>query len=124
MERLKKLTAAQAEAAVTAARQYAVEKGVPLTLERVAAQLGVSRADVRRWATAPPTGRRHQKTAALLKQVYLDCNADLIDELMACKSSHGGALLLAKNDFGYTDKGEVTVGFVPVQFIGEDRMED
>ena len=120
----KRLTVAQVETAVAQARRFAAEKGVPLTLERVAAQLGVSREEVRHLATSPPQGRRYQKITALLKQVYLDCNADLIDELMACKSSHGGALLRAKNDFGYTDKGEVTVGFVPVQFVGEDRMED
>ena len=87
----KRLTVAQVETAVAQARRFAAEKGVPLTLERVAAQLGVSREEVRHLATSPTQGRRYQKITALLKQVYLDCNADHIDELMACKSSHGGA---------------------------------
>jgi hypothetical protein len=118
-------TTTQVAAAIAEAKAHAAEKGVPLTLERVAARLGFSRDELRLWATAPPTKvRRHREAAALLRQVYLDCNADLIDELMACKSSHGGALLLAKNDFGYTDKGEVAVSVAPVQFVGEDRLED
>ncbi len=119
------LTVSQVEQALASARAYAAEKGVPLTLERVAARLGLSREEVRRLATAPPPAARGQRRiAALLRQVYLDCNADLIDELMACKSSHGGALLLAKNDFGYTDKGEIAATVMPVQFVGEDRLED
>lgn len=112
------------EEAIRRAETYAREAGVPLTLERVAACLGIGRERLRQLATAPAgPARSEREVAALLRQVYLDCNAALIEELVACRSSHGGALLLAKNDFGYTDKGDAAAA-EPVCFVGEERLEE
>ena len=120
-----KLTPGRVEEAIVRARARAEERGVPLTLERVAACLGIDRDRLRQLATGPITGSRAEQAAAeRLRQVYLDCNAALIEELMACKGSHSGAMLLAKNDFGYTDKVEVAAGMPPVRFVGEERLEE
>ncbi|MBQ8752267.1 MAG: hypothetical protein IJZ13_04095 [Clostridia bacterium] len=119
-----KLTPGRVEEAIVRARARAEERGVPLTLERVAACLGIDRDRLRQLATGPITGSRAEQAAAeRLRQVYLDCNAALIEELMACKGSHSGAMLLAKNDFGYTDKAEAAPA-PPVRFVGEERLEE
>lgn len=120
-----KLTPRRVAEAIAQARSFAEERHIPLTLERVAACLGIDRDRLRELATMPVGSRRQEREiAALLRQVYLDCNAALIEELMACKSSHGGAMLLAKNDFGYTDKGEPIGTHEPVRFVGEERLEE
>jgi len=125
MSKRGKLTPERVETAIHQARQRAEERGVPLTLERVAACLGIDRDRLRQLATGPVTGSRaEQEAAQRLRQVYLDCNAALIEELMACKGSHSGAMLLAKNDFGYTDKAEAAAGIPPVRFVGEERLEE
>lgn len=119
------LTPRRVAEAITQARRFAEERHIPLTLERVAACLSIDRDRLRELATASVAkSKKEQEIAAQLKQVYLDCNAALIEELMACKSSHGGAMLLAKNDFGYTDKGEPIAAHEPVRFVGEERLEE
>ena len=85
--------------------------------------LFIWRERLRELAAAAGRTRAERETAALLRQVDLDCNAALIEELIACKSSHGGAMLLAKNDFGYTDKGDGAAA-EPVCFVGEERLEE
>lgn len=123
-EREKRLSPRQVREGIDEAKRLAEDRGVPLTLERVAACLGIGRERLRQLATASAgPARSEREVAALLRQVYLDCNAALIEELVACRSSHGGALLLAKNDFGYTDKGDAAAA-EPVCFVGEERLEE
>ena len=119
----KRLTPRFVREGIAQARRLAEDRGVPLTLERVAACLGIGRERLRELAAAAGRTRAERETAALLRQVYLDCNAALIEELIACRSSHGGAMLLAKNDFGYTDKGDGAAA-EPVCFVGEERLEE
>lgn len=125
IEEKRRLTPEQVEEAIRQARAWAEERGVPLTWERVAACMGIDRERLRKLATGAAEGSRVRREAiGRLRRIYLDCNATLIEELMASKGSHSGALLLAKNDFGYTDKGETAVGTQPVRFVGEDRLEE
>lgn len=110
------------EAAIAQATAYASDNQVPLTLERVAACVGVSRDTVRQYAEqtafADATERR---VCGALRRAYLQCNAALIEVIMT-KSNNSGAAMLAKNNFGYGERTETESGAEPVVFVGEEEI--
>lgn len=110
------------ETAIRQATSYATENQVPLTLERVAACVGVSRETVRQYAEktafADATERR---VCRALRGAYLQCNAALIEVIMT-KSNNSGAAMLAKNNFGYGERVENESGTEPVVFVGEEEI--
>ena len=66
----KRLTPRFVREGIAQARRLAEDRGVPLTLERVAACLGIGRERLRELAAAAGRTRAERETAALLRQVY------------------------------------------------------
>lgn len=109
------------ERAIERACQYAEKNGVPLTLERVAACLGVRRETIRRLAERSEfAGRDEERVCRALREAYLRCNADLIEVMMT--KSNTSAVMLARDNFGYDEKGESAAVTEPVVFVGEGEM--
>lgn len=107
------------EEAIRRAEMYARETGVPLTLERVAACLGVSREVIRRLAEKEDPSGDERRVCEALRKVYLRCNADLIESLMTKNNS--GTAMLARSNFGYGEASAVPTG-EPVIFVGEEEL--
>ena len=114
-------------AALDQARAIADSRGLPLTPERIAACLGISRQQFLHLAehgVEDPSlspGVRH-RIHRMLWQAYWDCSAELAEELLK-PGSHSGAVFLGKNNFGYTDRMAQDAD-VSVQFVGEDDIPD
>lgn len=114
----------QVRRALEKARVMARERELPLTPERIAACLGISRARLQEYIEGTrqaehPSGLIRERVQALLAQAWRDCNAELAEELLR-PGSHSGAVFLGKNNFGYTDKAEPP-GHGDVVFVGEPR---
>ncbi len=114
----------QVRRALEKARVMARERELPLTPERIAACLGISRARLQEYIEGTrqaehPSGLVRGRVQALLAQAWRDCNAELAEELLR-PGSHSGAVFLGKNNFGYTDKAEPPE-HGDVVFVGEPR---
>lgn len=109
------------EAAIEQAMSYARENQVPLTLERVAACVGVRRETIRQLAertTFADAGER--RVCRALREAYLRCNADLIEVMMT--KSNTSATMLARDNFGYGEKEVSAEAAEPVVFVGEGEI--
>jgi len=119
--------AAEVRTALDQARAIADSRGLPLTPERIAACLGISRQQflhaVEHGVDDPdmsPAARI--RIHRMLWQAFCDCGAELAEELLK-PGSHTGAVFLGKNNFGYSDRA-VPDADVSVQFVGEDEIPD
>ena len=117
----------EVRAALDQARAIADSRGLPLTPERIAACLGISRQQflhvVENGVDDPdvsPTARI--RIHRMLWQAFCDCSAELAEELLK-PGSHSGAVFLGKNNFGYSDRSDREAD-VSVQFVGEDEIPD
>ena len=105
------------EKAIQKAIHYARENAVPLTLERVAACVGVRRETVRRMAEKTEFANKNEKRVCeALRSAYLQCNADLIEVMMT--KSNNSAAMLARDNFGYGER-DAAEATAPVVFVGE-----
>ena len=138
-------------AAIDAARKYAEEKGVPLTVERIAACLGVGRPCVKEYAELQPFGAlsadeyeylnktlqrvlageaipedidEQTLSAMLIRKVYGECCADLAEfGLTKAEKQQASVIFQQKNNYDYVDKVEHSGGF-NVIFSGVDDVLD
>lgn len=110
--------------AIELAEAIAAERGVPLTVERLAAGLGMSREAFLAYVHAEPTVLSPAETRIrrLLCEQYYRIGAALAEELMKT-GSHTGAAFLGKNNFGYTDKADVRAD-LNIAFTGEAELSD
>ena len=110
--------------AIEQAEAIATEKGVPLTVERLAAALGLSREAFLQYVHAQPTVLSPGETRIrrMLCEQYYRIGAALAEELMK-SGSHTGAAFLGKNNFGYTDKADVRAD-LNIAFTGEAELSD
>lgn len=127
MEEKRIRTVRQVRLAMEQARSAADARGLPLTPERLAACLGMSRQTLLRYIEGElqadsPSVHTQEKVQAMLQQAWWDCNAELAEELLK-PGSHSGAVFLGKNNFGYADKAEA-VHTVDVTFVGEADIAD
>lgn len=109
------------------ARAIATERGIPLTPERIAACLGISRQTLQRYRDGSleadsPSELVRARVQDMLQKIWCECNAELAEELLR-PGSHSGAVFLGKNNFGYADKAE-SAAVHEVIFIGEDQIAD
>lgn len=109
------------------ARTVAAEHKLPLTIERIAACLGISRkrllAYIRDEVDDPEIdGKRRAKIHTVLWQAFCDCEAELAEEMLK-PGSHTGAVFLGKNNFGYCDREERDAE-ISVTFVGEENMKE
>ena len=119
--------AAEVRTALEKARAIAESRGLPLTPERIAACLGISRQQFLHVVengvddpTISESARIH--IHRMLWQAFCDCGAELAEELLK-PGSHSGAVFLGKNNFGYSDRTDRETE-IAVQFVGEDDIPD
>lgn len=120
-------TVRQVRRALEDAKATAHERGLPLTPERLAACLGLSRKTLLQYVEGSlqaesPSERTRAEVQRLLAQAWCDCNAELAEELLK-PGSHSGAVFLGKNNFGYADKAEPHAN-ADVTFVGENAIVD
>lgn len=110
--------------AISEAEAIASEKGVPLTVERLAASLGMSREEFVGYVHARPSvlSNSELRIRRLLCDQYNRIGAALAEELMK-SGSHTGAVFLGKNNFGYTDKADVKAD-LSIAFTGETELSE
>ena len=113
--------------ALLSARQIAADNKLPLTVERIAACLGISRkrllAYIRDEVEDPEiTPRKREKIHGILWQAFCDCEAELAEEMLK-PGSHTGAVFLGKNNFGYLDREERETD-ISVTFVGEENIKE
>ena len=105
------------------ARTAATDKGVPLTLERVAACADLDCAKLCELAAMEtlPAGCSAAAWEAI-RAVVFDCRAELAEHVLTPKVSATGGVFLLKHNFGYADKA--TEAFPEVVFTGEEQLEE
>ncbi len=105
------------------ARTAATDKGVPLTLERVAACADLDCAKLREFAAMEtrPAGCSAAAWEAIRAAVF-DCRAELVEHVLTPKVSATGGVFLLKHDFGYADKA--AENYPEVVFSGEEQLEE
>ena len=117
---LKGLSPARVRAAVRLSREYAQEKKVPLTAERLAASLHISEARYRRIVSMeqqPPPGG--EKVVALLCAADAEATASVIEHAMTRGTSVNMHLLYLRKHAGYAEKGAEAAA---VRFTGEEQI--
>ncbi len=112
---------------LAAAREMAAQHKLPLTIERIAACLGISRkrllAYIHDEVDDPETNaKRRAKIHGILWQAFCDCEAELAEEMLK-PGSHTGAVFLGKNNFGYLDREERDAD-ISVTFVGEENIKE
>lgn len=110
--------------AISEAEAIASKNGVPLTVERLAACLGMSREEFVGYVHARPAvlSNSEFRIRRLLCDQYNRIGAALAEELMK-SGSHTGAVFLGKNNFGYTDKADVKAD-LSIAFTGETELSE
>ena len=114
------LTPARVKTALQRWREYAGEKKVPLTAERLAACLHISAARYQRlvsWEGQPPAGQ--EEVVALLCAADAEATASVIEHAMLRGTSVNMHLLYLKRHAGYGDRGAEPAA---VRFTGEDEV--
>lgn len=112
----RRLTAAAVSRAVAAARAYVGERDVPLTVERLAAELHMDAADFCRLAR----GKGTETWRATLRDAYEEANASVVEYAMKKGSGANMHMLYLKQYGGYREGPEEPRE--PVIFYGEDKL--
>lgn len=107
---------ADVERAVETAAAYAKEQDVPLTVERLAAELHMDAVEFCRLAK----GEGREAWRLVLRDAYEQANASVVEYAMKRGSSANMHMLYLKQYAGYRD-GEETAG-EPVVFAGEGEL--
>lgn len=121
-QELEKLTLAQTRAAIARAESYAEERQVPLTVERLAAELGVpvtALREVLREDYEPSA--RAKKVVEAIRRAAGEATARVVEYAMTRGSSPNMHMMYLKQYAGYGEKAE-TEGGEPVIFRGEEEL--
>ena len=118
-------------AAIETAKQICAERKTPLTIERIAACLGMERRSLRRYAdrTHSTAGMSDKEVEAYndvcdaVYRAYLECQADAADALNRLGNTMG-TKFLAINNYDYVDKVDTNIHVSPIQFVGADKLQD
>lgn len=110
-------------AAVRRAREYAEERGLPLTVERLAAELHMRPEELRTAAEGETAGGvKDEQALRLIRRAYGEAIASVVEHALA---KGGGAAMHQAYLKSYGALGgENGAGKAPVCFTGGDRMEE
>lgn len=116
-------------AAIERAKQVAGEQEVPLTVERLAAEMDMELGMFRRIVSGKITGTSPGMTAkvAAIQRAAGEATASVMEHAMRRGTSPNMHLMYLKNHAGYdTDKGghSPEEGMPPVVFLGEEDIAD
>ena len=115
----------QVESALHEARAYAEEHGVPLTLERVAVCLGISRGRLIEYAERyEPVNEDEEAVQRAIKGVYAECNASMMEHGLVKGNSPIMPIFALKANYGYNDRPENDAVSVNVTITGEHDLKD
>lgn len=107
-------------AAVRRAREYAEERGLPLTVERLAAELQMRPEELRAAAEGGPAGGvKDERALRVLRRAYGEAMASVVEHAL---SKGGGASMHQAYLKNYGALGGE--GKAPVCFVGGDRLEE
>lgn len=115
------MTPEQINDAIARAREYADNKGVPMTLERLAATLGVERGTL--WEYIKDYGDTHTPGVDALKRAAAECTASVMEHGMTRGNSPIMPIFYLKNNAGYRDKIDQETTH-RVTFTGMDNLQD
>ncbi len=129
---LNKRTPAEIIAAIERARDYAATQDVPLTAERLAAELDMDLMQFHRIAAGdvPATTAAMKRKVALIQRASGEATASVVEHAMRRGSGTNMHLLYLKNNAGYDSarmekSGKDADGVMPpVVFIGEENLAD
>lgn len=107
------------EAAVNRAKQTAQEKGVPLTLSRLADCLAVEEEELYTFLESQGGGPAARESRRRLRLARQGCRAELLEAMMDKGYNGPGVILVGKHEFGLEEK---PAGQVTVIFTGADRL--
>ncbi len=115
--------------AIDRAKQVADEQEVPLTVERLAAEMDMELGMFRRIVNGEITGTSPGMTAkvAAIRRAAGEATASVMEHAMRRGTSPNMHLMYLKNHAGYdTDKGGQSPGegMPPVVFLGEEDIAD
>ncbi len=118
------------EAAIDRAKAYAADRGVPLTAERLAAELDMDLELLHRVARGEE-GALGPKTAAI-RRACGEATASVMEHAMQRGSSPNMHMLYLKNNAGYdlnkagkaSKPTALPTDSTPVVFVGEEYIED
>lgn len=112
--------------AVDSAREFAENKGVAMTLERLAVCLGIGRKSILSFldTAEKELDGAQRETQALLRRAYEEIAASQAEHGMM-KGSHSTMdVLLLKNNHGYGEKTEPETEPDKIVFTGEDEIPE
>ena len=116
------------EAAIQRAKEYAQAQDVPLTAERLAAELDMDLAEVHRVAheEVACTSASARRKVALIRRACGEATASVVEHAMRRGSSANMHMLYLKNNAGYDKLMQEKDGDFPspVVFIGEENIRD
>lgn len=116
------------EAAIQRAKEYAQAQDVPLTAERLAAELDMDLAELHRVAheEVACTSASARRKVALIRRACGEATASVVEHAMRRGSSANMHMLYLKNNAGYDRPAEEKQGgdTPPVVFIGEENIGD
>ena len=129
---LERRTRQEIEAAIQRAKDYAQEQDVPLTAERLAAELDMDLLLFHSIATGehPCAGKKTKEKAAMIQRACGEATASVVEHAMRRGSGTNMHMLYLKNNAGYdkpkADKNskEADDALPPVIFIGEENLTD
>lgn len=118
--------------AIDSAKAYAREQGVPLTAERLAAELEMDLDFFHRVVDGSVEGadRGTMAKVALIQRAFGEATASVMEHAMQRGSSPNMHILYLKNNAGYDpEKGGKSgkpepLSQVPVVFVGEESIRD
>ncbi len=119
---------AAVKAAVERAKAYAREQDVPLTAERLAAELELPLETVHAIARGEgfPAGRGAAEKAAVIRRACGEATASVVEHALRRGSSTNMHLLYLKNNAGYEQEKPTRPGgdIPPVIFVGEEDIPE
>ena len=118
--------------AIDKAKKYAQKQGVPLTAERLAAELEMDLVYFRRVVdgSIEDDSRGMMAKVALIQRAFGEATASVMEHAMKRGSSPNMHILYLKNNAGYDpEKGEKSgktdhSSAEPVVFVGEERIQN
>ncbi len=116
--------------AIERARRYAEEHKVPLTAERLAAELDMDltmfRSIIDGRYSEPKTGTDNSVKLSAIQSAFCEATASVMEHAMQRGSSPNMHMLYLKENAGYGEKTvqQPTEAIAPVVFLGEEQIEE
>lgn len=129
-QKLSSRSLAKIRVAIERAREYAGQHNVPLTAERLAAELDMDVAMFRtvvegRYAEDGVSSEKLEGRVSMIQSAFSEATASVMEHAMQRGSSPNMHMLYLKENAGYGEKGDTAARpIVPVIFLGEEEIPE